>query len=133
MFHYYIDAFKHYFDFQGRTGRKAFWYFVLWNFIISFVLSWISKDLANVYSLIVLIPSLAIGVRRLHDIGKSGWWILLSLIPIIGWIWLIILYLQRSIDDKRNMVKSENLREERGERGGENETAEESSRDEGEA
>ncbi len=99
MFDYYIDAFKHYADFSGRTGRKAFWYFVLWNFIISLILSWISRDLANLYSLIVFIPSLAIGVRRLHDIGKSGWWILLGFIPIVGWIWLIILFAQKGIHE----------------------------------
>ena len=115
MFDYYIDAFKHYFDFKGKTGRKAFWYFVLWNFIISLVLSWVSKDLANIYSLIVLIPSLAIGVRRLHDIGKSGWWILLALIPIIGWIWLIILYLQEGDSEKNNtpIKKQEDEKEEK--------------------
>ena len=97
MFDYYIDAFRHYADFEVRASRKAFWYFALWDIIIGFVLLLIHRDLVNLYSLVVLIPGFAITVRRLHDIGKSGWWILLGFIPVIGWIWLIILLAQEGI------------------------------------
>ncbi len=92
-FQYYLDAFRRAFDFRGRTSRKAYWYFVLYHIIITVILSLISHDLANLYGIIVFIPGLAATVRRLHDAGKSGWWVLVSLVPVIGTIWLIILLL----------------------------------------
>ena len=97
----YIDAIKnHYFDFSGRATRTQFWMFVLVNILVSMgigiLMSVVGKSvgsmLSNLYSLFVLAPSLAIAVRRLHDIKKSGWWLLLAFVPIIGWIILIILY-----------------------------------------
>ncbi|MDR1614023.1 MAG: DUF805 domain-containing protein [Campylobacteraceae bacterium] len=99
---YYIDAIKnHYFDFNGRARRKAFWFFVLINFIVNIILSAIDSIifvniigfalLSLVYTLAILLPSIGLAVRRLHDIGKSGWWYLINLIPIIGFIWFIIL------------------------------------------
>ena len=95
---------KKYAEFKGRSDRAEFWYFVLLNAIVSIVLSIISSIigdhernvLGNLYSLAVFCPSLAVGMRRLHDIGKSGWWTLLGLIPIVGWIWLIVLFAQKS-------------------------------------
>ena len=114
-FQYYIDAFKHYLDFKGKTSKKAFWYFVLYHVVISIVLSFLSDTLYQIYSLIVLIPSLAISVRRLHDIGKSGWWVLIGLIPVIGWIWLIILYLQDGVSEKRAEERKE-IKEEKEEK-----------------
>ena len=97
--HYYIDVLKKYAIFKGRATRSEFWYFALFNFIVSIVIGIISKIigdsknniLGNIYSLAVFIPSLAVGMRRMHDIGKSGWIILINLIPIIGWIWFIVL------------------------------------------
>ena len=93
-----MEVLKKYAVFTGRARRAEFWYFVLFNIIVSIVLSIISgifRDKSNIlgsiYSLAVLIPSIAVGVRRLHDIGKSGWWLLISLIPLIGWIWIIVL------------------------------------------
>lgn len=92
-----------YANFKGRARRKEYWMFFLVNFIISFIISSIftvvamtSKlpALASVgylYSLAILLPSLAVAVRRLHDVGKSGWWILIGIIPIIGTIWIIVL------------------------------------------
>lgn len=94
---YYIAVLKKYAVFSGRAQRAEYWYFVLFNFIVSFALSFvvglISDKLSFVstlYSLAVLVPSLAVGVRRLHDIGKSGWWILIGLIPVVGWIIAIV-------------------------------------------
>jgi uncharacterized membrane protein YhaH (DUF805 family) len=109
-----------YANFNGRARRKEFWMFVLFNIIISWGLSlldsmlgfsfqaepvdvpgmeWISSYrsggyLSSFYSLVVLIPSIAVGVRRLHDIGKSGWNILWGFFCCVGWIYLIYLYIQ---------------------------------------
>jgi uncharacterized membrane protein YhaH (DUF805 family) len=100
---YYITVLKKYAIFKGRSGREEFWYFVLFNFIASVVVSIISSIigdhkhiLGNLYSLAVFVPSLAVSMRRLHDIGISGWFTLLYLIPIIGWIWLIVLFVKKS-------------------------------------
>lgn len=88
-----------YANFSGRARRKEYWMFVLINLIISYGLiilggvfeSSILVILSYVYSLAVLIPSIAVAVRRMHDIGKSGWMILVGLIPVVGAIWLIVL------------------------------------------
>ena len=102
---YYIKALKNYTNFNGRATRAEFWYFVLVNFIVSLILNFIDFGLfggailGTIYALAVLIPSLAIGARRLHDIGKSGWWQLIGLIPIIGAIVLIIWWATPSKED----------------------------------
>lgn len=97
---YYIDVLKKYAVFTGRASRAEYWYFVLFNVIISIVLGIIdgmlsggqgSNTLGSLYSLAVFIPGIAVGVRRMHDINKSGWMLLVSLIPIVGWIWAIVL------------------------------------------
>jgi uncharacterized membrane protein YhaH (DUF805 family) len=101
--HYYTDVLKKYAVFTGRAPRAEYWYFVLFNFIISILLSIVSGIISDkmsilgmVYLLAVMIPSIAVGIRRLHDIGKSGWWLLLGLIPIIGTIWIIVLLVMDS-------------------------------------
>jgi len=95
---------KKYAEFNGRSRRKEYWMFVLFNIIIAIIIASFERlfgfdangfgsgFLSTIYSLLVLIPGIAVGVRRLHDIGKSGWWILIVFVPIIGWIWLIILF-----------------------------------------
>ena len=94
---YYIDAFRNYVNFKGRATRTQFWMFVLFNFIAGVVLSIIARIvpalvfLGPVYNLAVLLPSLALGARRLHDTDRSGWWQLLGLIPIVGVIIVLIL------------------------------------------
>jgi uncharacterized membrane protein YhaH (DUF805 family) len=97
--HYYTDAFKKYAQFSGRSTRTEYWMFVLCNLIVSIVIGILaplifSEAIANiigyVYLLAVIIPSLAILARRLHDIDRSGWWILLGIIPLIGAVVLII-------------------------------------------
>ena len=92
---------KQYVDFSGRARRKEYWMFALMNAIIAAALIIIDAGLGDevlqsVYSLVVFLPSLAVGVRRMHDIGKSGWWLLIGLIPLIGSIWLIVLACQDS-------------------------------------
>ena len=103
---WYLKVVKdHYFDFKGRARRTEFWMFILITTIISIVLAVVdnllnlnfgdadnSGILESIYSLLIFIPSLAVSVRRLHDVGKSGWYLLLWLLPIIGWIWLLVLY-----------------------------------------
>lgn len=98
MINYYLEALKKYAVFNGRSTRPEYWYFYLFNLIISIALSIIAATISNkinllsdLYSLLVLIPGLAVSVRRLHDIGKSGWMLLVGLIPIAGIIWLIVL------------------------------------------
>ena len=99
---WYLMVLKKYSEFNGRSRRKEYWMFVLFNLIISIVLSSFERMLglgneygigllSIIYNLGILIPSIAVGIRRLHDIGKSGWWLLISLIPVIGWIWIIVL------------------------------------------
>jgi len=78
-----------YADFTGRAARPEFWWFVLAQFVVGVILNMILPVLGGLFSLALLVPSLAVGARRLHDIGKSGWLQLLGLIPIIGWLILI--------------------------------------------
>ena len=100
---WYLAVLRKYAVFSGRARRKEFWMFVLVNFIISLglgVISIVIKDKNNIlgmlYSLAVFLPSLAVSVRRLHDTGRSGWWLLIGFIPIIGWIALLIFYIMDS-------------------------------------
>ena len=105
---WYIQVLKKYAVFSGRARRKEYWFFVLFNILISVGLSFVDGMLGTVnvetgtgilggiYSLAVLIPSIAVLVRRLHDTDRSGWWALIGLIPIIGWIVLLIFVVQDS-------------------------------------
>lgn len=110
---YYFSVLKKYAVFEGRAQRAEYWYFYLFNLIIYIILSVFGgmigifnitltggneiNILAILYSLAVLLPGLAVSVRRLHDIGKSGWMILLNLIPLIGAIWILILMIRDSV------------------------------------
>ncbi len=101
---WYIKVLQNYATFKGRARRREFWMFNLFNFI--FILCAILIDNLTgltfedqvfgitylLYCLFIFIPSLAVTVRRLHDVGKSGWMLLVGLIPLIGAIWLFILY-----------------------------------------
>ena len=104
----YVSVVKDkFFCFEGRADRKEFWYFVLANFCISIMIGIIDglifgtghAYLGSLYSLAVLLPNLGVSVRRLHDIGKSGWWLLLSLIPVIGTIVLLVWACKPSVDE----------------------------------
>ena len=100
---WFIMALKKYATFSGRARRKEYWFFVLFYVLISIVAAVIdvmtgSFDstmgmgmLGLLVALALLIPSLAVAVRRLHDTDRSGWWVLLCLIPLIGGIWLLVL------------------------------------------
>lgn len=82
-------CFQKYADFNGRAKRPEFWWFALFMFLASLILGIVSSMLSGLFSLTVIVPSLAVGARRLHDIGRSGWWQLIWLVPVIGWIILI--------------------------------------------
>ncbi len=87
---YFIAVLKKYAVFTGRARRSEFWYFVLFNFIISWVLSIVFGLLklpiiSTLYSLAVFLPSIGVGIRRMHDINKSGWFILIPIYNIILW------------------------------------------------
>lgn len=92
-------CFTNYVGFSGRAARSEYWYWVLFVLVASIVLSMVSQELSAIFSLGVLLPGVAVGTRRLHDIGKSGWWQLLGLIPLIGWAVLIYWAVQPSEGD----------------------------------
>ena len=89
-FNYYLEVLKKYTVFNGRARRSEYWYFVLFNLIISIglgiidgVVGLMDFGISDVYSLGVLVPSIAVGVRRMHDVGKSGWYLLIPIYNII--------------------------------------------------
>lgn len=106
---WYLDVVKNkYAVFDGRAQRQEFWYFFLFNLLISIAMSVVDQVtgafneqtgaglFSGLYALAMLIPSLAVGARRLHDTGRSGWWQLLSLIPVLGVLILIFFFVQDS-------------------------------------
>jgi uncharacterized membrane protein YhaH (DUF805 family) len=100
---WYLEVLKKYAVFSGRARRKEYWFFVLFNFIFAVVLAFIDGMtgtfdpetgygvLSGIYGLAVIIPGIAVTIRRLHDTDRSGWWLLILFIPLIGAIWLLVL------------------------------------------
>lgn len=97
---HYLACWHKYFEFTGRSHRAEFWFFILFNMLIGFALSFLDSVLGTLgesgngvinglYSFLVLAPSLAVGARRLHDTNRSGWWQLLLFIPVLGILVLI--------------------------------------------
>ncbi len=94
------DGFARYVDFKSRSTRSQFWWWTLWSLIISLASTFFdaaigagsSGPIGLLTSLAIFLPSLAVAIRRLHDIGRTGWWYLLVLIPLIGWIILIVFF-----------------------------------------
>ncbi len=102
---WYFRAFRRYATFSGRAYRQEFWLFLLWSLVVSLLLSIIDRKagwmvvqeeqiemgwLQLVYAVATLVPTLALSARRLHDIGRSGWWQLIGAIPFVGLIVMII-------------------------------------------
>ncbi|MDP5105531.1 MAG: DUF805 domain-containing protein [Polaribacter sp.] len=106
---WYVKVITQYFDFSGRARRKEYWMFTLISFLISWLLAildiasgtTIFSIISTIYSVLIFIPSLAVFVRRLHDGGYTGWYFLLFFLPIIGWIWLLVLLCMES-EPKQN-------------------------------
>jgi uncharacterized membrane protein YhaH (DUF805 family) len=102
---HYFNGIKKFADFNGRSTRSEFWYFTLFNFIFCVIAVILDQILGTtfiegadygwiylLYLLFAFLPGLSISIRRLHDVGKSGWFYLIILIPLIGIIWLLILF-----------------------------------------
>lgn len=93
---WYLEVLKKYAVFSGRARRKEYWMFVLFNLIITFVLAFIEGIvgspgvLCGLFSLALLIPGIAVAVRRLHDTSRSAWWLLIAFVPLIGNIVLLV-------------------------------------------
>ena len=109
------EFFTKYATFKGRTSRKNFWLAVLGIFIISFLLGIVcgilqsvtgSESITSIVTLIwelaLIVPSIAIGVRRLHDINKSGWWYFISFVPFVGSIILLVFYCLPAVNEGNN-------------------------------
>ncbi len=100
---WYVKVLRQYADFDGRARRTEYWMFVLYNIIFSVAANILDYLLGTdyvfggIYGLAMIIPSLAVTVRRLHDINKSGWMILVLFIPVIGIIWFLILMVTEGI------------------------------------
>ncbi len=90
ILNYYVDMWKNFANFSGRTNVPAYWWASLVNFIISTILGYIPY-VGIIYTLAVLIPGLSITVRRLNDAGKAWGWIFINLIPLVGQIIFIIM------------------------------------------
>lgn len=89
-------CFSKYTDFNGRASRSEYWWFVLFLVLASFVTDAISHKLSMLFSLATLLPWIAVAARRLHDTNRSGWWQLIALIPVIGWIIIIYFMVQEA-------------------------------------
>ena len=108
---WYVKVLKQYFDFSGRARRKEYWMFGLISAVISIVLTLLDMGvglysdvygagvLSSIYSLAIMIPSIAVSVRRLHDTDHSGWWLLLIFIPLLGVLILLVVMCFNSKDD----------------------------------
>ncbi|MDO3423524.1 DUF805 domain-containing protein [Chryseobacterium sp. APV1] len=102
---WYLKVLKQYADFNGRARRTEYWMYLLFNLIFAVIAAVLDNILGLkfspeipygylylLYALVTFLPGLAVSVRRLHDVDKSGWFLFISLIPIIGGIWLLVLY-----------------------------------------
>jgi len=109
----FVDAIKsvftQYVGFSGRARRSEFWYFYLFTILLSIVASIVQRAMTNstngivttIIGLAIVLPYLAVAVRRLHDTSRSGWWLLIGLIPVVGTIVLIVFWVQDSHGDNQ--------------------------------
>ncbi len=94
-------CFSKYAAFGGRASRSEFWWWFLFTFLVSVATGMVSQTISGLFSLAVLLPSLAVGARRLHDTDRSGWFLLLWIIPLIGWIVLLVWAIQEGKEPNR--------------------------------
>ena len=102
---WYLGVLKQYAVFSGRARRKEYWFFILFNVLVAVVLTVVDLSLGTIqqetgtgllgslYGLAVLLPTIGVSIRRLHDTDRSGWWLLLSLIPVLGGLILLVFML----------------------------------------
>lgn len=86
---------KKYATFEGRAGRSEYWWFFLFSILVHMGGSIVGQVVAGLLTLALVLPSLGAGVRRLHDIGRTGWWLLVGLIPLIGALILLYWFVQQ--------------------------------------
>jgi uncharacterized membrane protein YhaH (DUF805 family) len=99
--HWYTDVLKKYAVFHGRAARPEYWWFTLIDLIVAVFVAFVAavvvassgaaQAIADLYNLAVLLPTIGVTIRRLHDTDHRGWWMLIGAIPVIGWIWIIVL------------------------------------------
>lgn len=101
---WYLKALRQYADFRGRARRKEYWFFVLFNVLFAVAFGLVDMGLglwdqasgigvlSGLYWLAVLLPGIAVSVRRLHDTGRSGWWLLIGFVPILGFLVLLVFF-----------------------------------------
>ena len=94
-------CFSKYADFNGRATKSEFWWWVLFVFLLTIAANVLSKNLGILVSLGTLLPYIAVTARRLHDTNRSGWWQLIGIIPVIGWIIMIVWCVQDSASQSR--------------------------------
>lgn len=111
----YANAIRNYFNFSGRTTRSGFWVYVLFQGLLIIVAAIVDSAvfaegseesglIAGSVTVFHFIPSLAISVRRLHDVNRTGWWVLIGLIPLVGFVWLLVLFCQPSEEPTNERV-----------------------------
>lgn len=98
------QCFKKYATFEGTARRSEYWWFILFLLVAGAVIGYVSEPLGLLFNLATLVPSLAAGARRLHDTDRSGWWQLIWLVPVIGWIVLIVFMAQDSRPNRYGIV-----------------------------
>jgi len=96
-------GFSNYVNFRDRACRSEYWYWVLFVIlgdIVTIIIDALigAQVTSSIFGLVVLIPGIAVSIRRLHDLDRTGWWILLGFIPLIGWIILLIWYVTKGTD-----------------------------------
>lgn len=111
---WFIYCLKNYAKFDGRAGRSEYWFYAFFSTLIFFILQFLSSmlglqysmndlitvyPLASVWQVVTFIPSMAVGVRRMHDINRSGFWLLFLLLPLIGWLLIMIFAVLKGNDD----------------------------------
>ena len=111
---WFIYCLKNYAKFDGRAGRPEYWFYALFSTLIFFILQFLSSilgfqyamnelitvyPLASIWQVVTFVPSLAVGVRRMHDINRSGFWMLFLLLPLIGWLLIMIFALLKGNND----------------------------------
>lgn len=114
---WYLKVIRNYINFSGRARRKEYWTFILVNLILGIVLGVLDKILGlkimgdkelltTLYGIFIFLPSWAVNFRRLHDTDRSAWWLLLLVIPVIGWIIILLFNCQAGTDGNNRFGES---------------------------
>jgi len=123
-FNYFLEVLRKFKDFKGRASRSEYWSFFFISLFIQLALMFIEKlinfaYLSEIFAIFIILPNIAVSIRRLHDVGKSGWMLLINFIPIIGFIWFLVLTIRKSdVGDNEygpnpnnNLITKENMNE----------------------